>query len=135
MNSTPLESLRVSLGYNKKEFASELGITPNSYARYVSKQRDIPSNISMLIRNKYGISIDWLLTGSGKMKLSESEILLNDIDKIESAFNNSIDPMLLSKISESENMQELISLLDYAPDGFLEKIILKLKEFKEMSKI
>ena len=135
MNNAPLETLRESLKFNKKEFANELGVTQNSYGRYASGEREIPAGISKFIRNKYGVSIDWLLTGNGKMYLSESEMLLNDISIIEKAFNNSIDPMLLDKISRSENMQELINLLDYAPDGFMQQIISRLKEFKEMSKI
>jgi len=81
------------------------------------------------------INITWLLTGKGTMRLSESEILLNDISKIESAFNSSIDPMLLNKIGESEKLQELIGLLEFSTDEFLEQVILRLKEFKNLSNI
>jgi len=135
MINVPLEELRASLELNKKDFAHELGITQNSYTHYINGTREIPSNISKLIRNKYSVSIDWLLTGNGNMKLSESEILLNDISKIELAFNSSIDPLLLEKISNSTKMQELINLLEYAPDKFIEQIIVRLKEFQEMAKI
>ena len=81
------------------------------------------------------INLTWLLTGKGKMRLSESEVLLNDITKIESAFNSSIDPKLLDKISDSPKLQELIALLEFAPEEFLEQVIKRLKEFKNMSNI
>jgi len=117
-----------------KKVGELLNLDYNTIKSWSSRRKIVVETLLTALRGK-NININWLFTGNGNMKLSESEILLNDISVIERAFNSSIDPMLLDKISKSENMQELINLLDYAPDGFLEQIIVRLKEFKEMSKI
>ncbi|MGB3988507.1 MAG: helix-turn-helix transcriptional regulator [Minisyncoccales bacterium] len=69
-----LEILRLFLNINKQTFAKELGITQNTYTRYISGQRSIPAPISLFIMKKWNISINWLLSGIGEMHLSESEI-------------------------------------------------------------
>jgi len=135
MKNDTIEEVRISLNITKKAFAEQLGITQTTYTNYIKGVRSIPEPLALKMRDKYNISIDWLFTGEGKMKLSESEILLNDISKIESAFNSSIDPKLLDKIADSRKLQELIGLLEFAPEEFLEQVIKRLKEFKSLSKI
>lgn len=111
-----------------------LGLEYNTIKSWSSRKKVV---VETLLEKLSGepININWLLTGTGSMKLSESEKLLNDISRIEKAFNSSIDPMLLDKISDSENLQEVITLLEYAPNEFIMQLLRRLREFKEMSNI
>jgi len=69
------------------------------------------------------------------MKIGESDDILNALSKIELVLDKEIDSKIIEHISESEKLQELLSLLPYAPDEFTEQIIQRLKEFKNLSYI
>lgn len=69
-----LEHLRIFLKINKQTFAKELGITQNTYTRYITGQRNIPTPIAVDIMRKWHISLSWLLGSVGAMKLTDIEI-------------------------------------------------------------
>jgi len=117
-----------------KRVGELLGLDYNIIKSWSSRKKIVIETLLHSLRDK-NININWLFTGNGNMKLSESEILLNDISKIESAFNNSIDPMLLEKIANNPELQRVINLLDYAPDEFISQIISRLEKFQELSEL
>ncbi len=62
-----LEKVREYIGVNKKEFATKLEITQNSYTNYINNKRTIPTELAIKIKQMYDINLDWLLTGIGEM--------------------------------------------------------------------
>lgn len=114
--------------------AKAVNSTKNTISGW-KKRNAIPVSFLNKVAQKEGLYLEWLLTGRGKMKFTELELLEYDIEKIEQAFNNSLDPKILKSISESEHLQKLISLFAYAPEEFILQIIKRLEQFKEMSKV
>jgi transcriptional regulator with XRE-family HTH domain len=80
-----LEEVRNRLNLTKKEFADRLDITANSYTNYIQGKRQLPSDIAIKISETFNISIDWLLTGKGKMFLIDEKEL-----KIINGNNNNV---------------------------------------------
>lgn len=137
MQTVPQQLERLKKVYGKStdtSLADAMHISKNTISGW-KKRNAIPINVLNKVAQNEGLYIEWLLTGKGKMKLVESELLEYDIAKIEHAFNNSLDPKILKSISESENLQKLISLFAYAPEEFILQIIKRLEQFKEMSKV
>ncbi len=52
---------------DREEFAAALVISANSVARYERGDRVPDSDVLTAYKKKFGISIDWLLTGDGEM--------------------------------------------------------------------
>ena len=130
-----IERLKKVFGKNTDTaLADAMHISKNTISGWKTREA-IPINVLSKVAQNEGIYIEWLLSGNGKMKLTELELLEYDIEKIEQAFNNSLDPKILKSISESEHLQKLISLFAYAPEEFVLQIIKRLEQFKEMSKV
>lgn len=137
MQTVPQQIERLKKVYGKSTDTSLAGamyISKNTISGW-KKRNAIPISVLNKVAQNEGLYLEWLLTGKGKMKLSELEQLEYDIEKIEQAFNNSLDPKILKSISESEHLQKLISLFAYAPEEFILQIIKRLEQFKEMSKV
>ena len=80
MKNHTLELLRLSLNLNKKELAKQLEITQNTYTNYINGKREIPTGLSLKIKQMYDISIDWLLTGKGEMLIdTSSDTTIGDV--------------------------------------------------------
>jgi len=131
MKNETIETLRHSLKITKKAFSEELGITQTSYTNYIQGKREIPTSLALKMQDKYDISIDWLLSGKGNMKLSENDVLLNGLSKIEQALYGSDN----INLPDDVDIIKLTKLLEYAPPQFISKIIDRLEAFKEMSNI
>lgn len=58
------------LGVNQKEFAEQIGLTPGNITEW-RKGRSAPTaKILKILAEKYSISLNWLLTGTGSMFLN-----------------------------------------------------------------
>ncbi|WP_410053239.1 helix-turn-helix domain-containing protein [Bradyrhizobium sp. SZCCHNR1004] len=59
-----LERLRVELGFAKQQdFANALGIDKSTYSLYKNGSRALTFETACIIRQKWGISLDWLFFG------------------------------------------------------------------------
>lgn len=128
---------RLKKVYDKKTdtaLADAMNISKNTISGWKNRGV-IPMSVLSKVAQNESIYIEWLLTGKGKMHTTDYDLLEYDIEKIEQAFNNSLDPKILKSISESEHLQKLISLFAYAPEEFILQIIKRLEQFKEMSKV
>lgn len=65
-----LENIREHLGLSKKEFAEKLEITQNSYTNYIQKGRQVPTDVAQKLYEKFGISMNWFISGEGDMLLT-----------------------------------------------------------------
>lgn len=104
-----LLQFRKSFGYSQKEMAEKTHIG-RSYIAHVENGTIPSSEFIIKLLNTFNISIDWLLTGKGKMLLPDGEHVFNMLteehikflenliklngkkqDKLLSAFNNIVD--------------------------------------------
>jgi len=117
-----------------KEVAEKLGIDYNTIKGWGSRKKVAISTIVELLGDE-PINLTWLIHGKGNMKIGESNDILSALSKIELVMNENMDPKIIEHISENKQLQELLSLLSYAPDDFIEQVIQRLKEFKKLSDI
>jgi len=117
-----------------KEVAEKLGIDYNTIKGWGSRKKVAISNIIELLKDE-GISLTWLVHGKGNMRTGKDDDVLSALAKLELKMGKEIDPKIIEQISRDEQLQELLSLLSYAPDDFIEQIIQRLKEFKKLSNI
>ena len=117
-----------------KEVAEKLGIDYNTIKGWGSRKKVAISTIMELLEDE-PIDFTWLIRGKGNMRIAEDPDIINSLSKVELAMQEEIDPQIISKISEDKQLQEMLSLLKYAPDDFIEQIIKRLKGFKKLSNI
>jgi len=65
---TRIRLFRESIGVNQTTFANEIGIPRTTLINY-EKGVSIPVDLLLKLKKKYGLNIDWLLTGEGEMFL------------------------------------------------------------------
>lgn len=58
---------------NSSDMARNLGLTPQAIANY-KKKGVIPPGVMLKFAGRYGISVDWLLTGAGVPQMSEAGV-------------------------------------------------------------
>lgn len=130
-----LDEVRELVGLTKKKYASELGITAQAYNNYYKGDRDIPTELALRVNQLFNISLDWLLTGKGKMYIQDStslQVIGDNNITVGSAVNGNIS-INTSKFNHKEDILEIIELLEYAPSGFLSMLKEKLLAFKKLS--
>ena len=87
---------------NGSQIAHAVGITPQAMTNY--RKRDaVPAKVVVKFSNKYGISVDWLMYGTGDPYLSEMQPRqLNDEEQHRSAMASASAFNDLSKFSPEE---------------------------------
>jgi len=110
-----LRTVREKLGLKQVNFASRLGVIPQTYSKYEKGERGLPDDVKVSLY-KMGISSNWLLTGEGSMFVEGSNAEVP-------AQKGVTIPLLSQKVScgpgqswESEqNITEYISLSSLSP--------------------
>ena len=70
--SERLRLLRKQLGLSQTEFANELGLKQRAVSHWERGNAEPSLKIIQLIRQKWSVSLDWLLIGEGPMYLDDS---------------------------------------------------------------
>jgi len=99
-----------------KKVGELLDLDYNTLKSWSSKKKVVIQTLLVHLKDK-DINITWLLTGKGSMRLNNDDIAIADM------------------IESNKDLQTIISLISYAPDEFVQQIIKRLEQFKEMSKI
>ena len=140
MKKHTFETVREYLKLSKKDFSHNIGISPNAYTNYIAGKRIIPTDVAIKIKQLYDISIDWLLTGKGNMKLdvSDEKKNINNGHIVMNGNGNFISGDI--KVNESDfdtknKVKEVFGLMKYAPPAFIDNIKNKLLEFKKFSEL
>jgi len=60
-----LREIRTSVGYTQPKVAAMLDISDKTYKMYELGQRSMPIVTALLFCERFGISIEWLATGTG----------------------------------------------------------------------
>lgn len=68
-----LKELLKLLNLTQTEFASELGLTQSTISGIISGKSQLTKITAFLIEKTYGISSEWLLYGTGEMRVSQTE--------------------------------------------------------------
>ncbi len=92
---TRLRQIRESLGMTQEEFADALNISKPSVARYEAGSRHPGSDLLTVLLNKYGINLNWLLTGEETATLNKEN-----------------SAPLSSSFARDKEMQELLELME-----------------------
>jgi transcriptional regulator with XRE-family HTH domain len=66
------KKIRQELGLIQEAFATNLGMKQDNYAKIETGKVNPTLKTLIVLHNKYGINLNWLICGSGKMKLTEN---------------------------------------------------------------
>lgn len=122
-----------------KEFCDKYDIKANTVSSW-KKRNSVPYELIQEISQNENISFDWILSGKGSMYLKEDSIAQNNSVMISGNTNNSniINGNIsinTSNFNHSEDIKDIVELLQYAPSNFLMQIKERLEKFKELSQI
>ncbi len=71
--------LRAGRLKNVSEAARATGVTPQAFSNY-KKKGEIPSNVIIKFARTFGLSVNWLMTGEGQMRLAAPAVEETDLD-------------------------------------------------------
>ena len=101
--------------------AQSIGITPGAISMYATGERELPKSIAFLIEKTYGISSEWLLHGSGEMKVSRNQLE----QKLEE------ENALLRKLDKNPKLKEIMNHLVDLDKSSLVQILAITKTFSK----
>lgn len=76
-----IEAVRKQSGLSQEAFAESIGVSRNSYFKYVRGHRAVPSDVLSATLEKYGTDPVWLLEGDDGLN-SRTTSLLDDMKQI-----------------------------------------------------
>ena len=113
-----IKNARESLGFDQKSFAESIGVSSGStISRWERGLNFPPADTLAVIQEKYGISVEWIVTGRGSMKgettrtprvkppLLDTDVLNQVIVGVEQALAE------MGRVLKPEKKAELIILL------------------------
>ena len=92
-----LKKLRLVKGLKQKEFANSIGITVSYLSQIENGEKGMSLDTLSLLSVKFGVNIDWLITGEGPMFREEERNLQERIQELEAE---------LKKMEETEEEGE-----------------------------
>lgn len=114
-----LKIIRASM--SQSEFAETIGIGLRTYTRYEKEERQPDLHVLLEIHRKFGVSIDWLLTGAGS-KTSLDSIFLPYLEVLKN-----VCPASEIEDVETEILEEMIKSINtkiakYLVDSLLKEV-------------
>ncbi|MDD4156247.1 MAG: helix-turn-helix domain-containing protein [Candidatus Cloacimonetes bacterium] len=67
-----LKSIRENLNLNQSQFAESLGLKQGSYSAIENNKANLTDTVILLLKYRFSINDDWLLTGKGEMFLGQT---------------------------------------------------------------
>jgi hypothetical protein len=126
---------RLKIVYSKTtdvSLAEVLCVDKNTVSGWKSRKA-VPMAVFKKVSQNENISLDWLLTGDGSMKLSGDSIY-NIIGQTLHLDSDDTARVVQELLSDAD-MREMIELLPYASKEFIGSVKNRLEEFKKLSKI
>ena len=87
-----IKQIRRELGLTQQEFAERIGLKQNSIALIESGKRNISDQAVLSICREYGINEDWLRTGWGEKRTSNSN---SELEALTEKYNLSVADVIL----------------------------------------
>lgn len=100
---------------SKKDMSDKTGIPYNSLIRMMNGTRAISGTTLEKIYKAYeNINLQWLITGSGKMELSENSVAENTVKKETSSFNevDQFEQTLLKYLEHDSIREKIQKIID-----------------------
>jgi len=121
-----LKEIRKKFNLTQKELAAILGSPPQRITDIETGKVKNINNIELgTLEKQYDINPLWVLTGDGNILKNDKAMIVG--------VNNGNMTINTSSFNHSQEIKEIINLLQYAPPGYLNKIKEKLEEFKKIS--
>ncbi len=117
------------------EFSKALNIGKRTLADYEKGTSEPKVSLITLVAKICNIDSYWLLTGKGNMHLEEptsTTTASNNSIAVSGTVQGNIN-LNTSDFNHSEDIRDIVELLQYAPSAFLTTIKTKLEKFKELS--
>lgn len=83
------KKIRQELGLIQETFATGLGMKQDNYAKIETGKVNPTLKTLIVLHNKYGINLNWLICGSGKMKLTEN-VQTNIVNEPKAGYGNNV---------------------------------------------
>lgn len=87
-----IKQIRRELGLTQQEFAERIGLKQNSIALIESGKRNISDQAVLSICREYGINEEWLRTGLGEKRTSNSN---SELEALTEKYNLSVADVIL----------------------------------------
>jgi transcriptional regulator with XRE-family HTH domain len=100
-----LKEVREALKLSQKAISEALGVKQSYYSEVENGKRKVTARIINSLIVKYGISVDWLMTGKGVLNITKSYIELTGFDDVKYG-GNKIDTNQLDEISLIEEIEQ-----------------------------
>lgn len=110
-----VEDIRRVLGFKKKEFSQLLGFAyQQNYSSYLNGKTNLSINMLRAIKeHSSDINTDWILSGKGRMLISDNEKIINgDGNTTQIGHNNKSSNNNNSNIIEVESLKKEIKSLN-----------------------
>ncbi len=141
-NENRIREIRLFLGLTQQDLADKLDEKLHKINDIERGKQKIGVELAEKIQEKFPIDAWWLLTGKGSMHLQDdmnvADISNNHNSGIIVGNNSGSISVSINKDDfkdDSADIEELISLLKYAPKSFILKINEKLRAFKDLAEI
>ncbi len=84
-----LKEIRLDNVLTQKEFSKELGVKQSYYSDLENGKREISTNVIRLLSERFHISSDWLLSGTGNRYIEQKKqnAIFIATERLETAFN------------------------------------------------
>jgi DNA-binding XRE family transcriptional regulator len=108
-----LKEVREGLKLSQKAISEALGLKQSYYSEVENGKRKVTARIINSLIVKYGISVDWLMTGKGVLNITKSYIEMTGFDDVKHGGNNSDVNQLdeIGLIEEIEHNKQKIRTL------------------------
>ncbi len=135
-----LKKVREGAGYNQKQMAANVGLTPSAYSK-IEHGLHFPGIASLRrLSEKNDISMDWLLFDKGAMYLKENEKQKKELEKAVEALTREVDQLKHDLETERKGqkdshmdmnfeVKELLGYMERVPMLYHE-ILLHFQKFK-----
>lgn len=112
----------------KKDIADILGITPSKFSEILNERMNVSAELLSIFSIKFGISVEWLLTGEGEMIKLEDKKELNYSDSTSATNESPIKPgskkceLCKEKDNQIADLKERILYQEQTIQALLSKI-------------
>ncbi len=113
MISERLKNIRIKQGFNKTEFAKDIGIPYTTYNNYETGQREPSSDFLKIISNKYNVSIDYIMGIKDDYEISKNHLLktserelIEKYRKLDTYSKETIEYLIERELDKPEHFSE-----------------------------
>ena len=121
---------------NNRELALKIDVSYETLNTWIKRKKIPLEKIHEIVQNEQ-LSYDWFFTGVNNSKNNNSDIKIkgdnnNTTGHGSTTLNGGIN---INNVSVNPNIQEIVQLLQFAPEEFLNTVKDRLKKFKDLTRL